>query len=237
MQYLGGKSRLARKIVSVLRERAPETVGVVEPFCGGGAVTEHLCAWRPTLASDLFPGLVDLLIAVKQGFRLPVDGVTPYEYQQLKRLALSGSTSPKVISAGFALSYSGKWFGGHAKVTHNDKADYAVYFNNWADRWSKLDQLWLQTADYRSYDFAAQQGTTFYLDPPYRGTEGYTTGTFNHHEFDAKCLQWRQAGARVFVSEFSSPFTEVWCNHRRVCVNNAIKHDKTCVDRLYEVLP
>ena len=36
MRYLGGKSRLAKKIVGVIKARAPETLGVCEPFMGGG---------------------------------------------------------------------------------------------------------------------------------------------------------------------------------------------------------
>jgi site-specific DNA-adenine methylase len=234
MQYLGGKSRLARKIVDVIRERAPETLGVIEPFCGGCAVTEKLCAWRPTLASDAFPGLVDMLVAVRQGLRLPVDGVTDQEYRACKALAAAGNRDPMIVAIGFGLSFGGKWYGGLTRPPTR----YAGHWNRWADRLAACRNLILQAADYRDYSNCAGPGVTFYCDPPYRGTEGYETGAFDSAAFDSQCLAWRRAGARVFVSEFEAPWTVVVEIPRTVAVDNSSGGvRKTCIDRLYEVEP
>jgi DNA adenine methylase len=239
MQYLGGKSRLARKIVDVLREKAPETIGVIEPFCGGCAVTEHLCAWRPTLAADAFPGLVGMLCAVRQGLRLPVEGVTDEQYAAFKAAAESGDRSPSTVAVGFGLSFGGKWFGGNARCVQGDpKREYARYWNSWADRFSRLQNLTLIEADYRNWTDLARPGVVFYCDPPYWQTEGYETGIFDHFKFDQICWLWRSRGARVFVSEYDTQWTEVWSHRRNRSISNQPGVPSVYVtDRLFEVLP
>jgi hypothetical protein len=70
MRYLGGKSKLARKIVARVLDLAPETRGFCEPFMGGGAVTLELAKHRPTLAGDGFRGLLNMYQALRQGLLL-----------------------------------------------------------------------------------------------------------------------------------------------------------------------
>lgn len=72
MRYLGGKSRLAAKIVGEIRKVCPPPIHVYEPFCGGAAVTREFAEQGYTVsASDLFPGLCDMHRASCAGFRLP----------------------------------------------------------------------------------------------------------------------------------------------------------------------
>ena len=51
-----------------------------------------------------------------------------------------------------------------------------------------------------------------YCDPPYQGTTGYKTGTFNHEEFFDWCRKMKAKGNSVFVSEYNAPddFELVW---------------------------
>ena len=242
MQYLGGKSRLAKKIVKVLQDLAPETLGVVEPFMGGGAVTEQLCKWRPTLASDGFRGLAGMYEAIRAGLRLDPEGVTDEQYQQLRDRALAGDRSPEVVAVGFGLSFGGKWYGGNRRVKHDGSRDSANYFNNWADRFCKLERLWIDECDYADRLAIARPGLLYYCDPPYAGTEGYSTGPFDHGAFYLFCRRCALAGARVFVSEYSMPdglAVEVASFRKDESLNRGIAGKgsaKYVEDRLFEVL-
>jgi site-specific DNA-adenine methylase len=56
MQYLGGKSRLAKKIVAILENlRTPGQV-YLEPFIGGGSVFSLMS--DPKIGSDLHEDLI-----------------------------------------------------------------------------------------------------------------------------------------------------------------------------------
>lgn len=239
MRYLGGKSRLARKIVDVIKQRAPETRGIIEPFCGGAAVTEYLCAWRPTLAADAFPGLAGMLDAVRQGLRLPIEGVTDAQYAALRDAARAGNHDPFTVAVGFGLSFGGRWFGGNARCIPGDpKEDYGRFFNAWADRLTTCSDLTLAEADYQEFADLAEPGTTIYCDPPYRATTGYATGYFDSDKFDQMCWFWRSKGARVFVSEFWTPWAVVGEFPRQINLDrNRGSVCKPCIDRLYEVDP
>lgn len=60
-------------------------------------------------------------------------------------------------------------------------------------------------------------GDVVYCDPPYRGTTGYKTGTFDHDAFDTWAEEQVTKGAQVFVSEFNAPphWEVVWENPER----------------------
>ena len=62
-----------------------------------------------------------------------------------------------------------------------------------------------------SYENLNFDGYLIYCDPPYQGTSGYKTGTFDHEKF----FDWGREQAKrniVFVSEYNAPddFIEVW---------------------------
>ena len=237
MRYLGGKYRLARKIVAEILRAAPETQGFCEPFMGGGAVTLELAKHRPTLAGDAGPGLLDLYRLVCTGWRVPAAGVSDSEYRFLRN-NLRGSGLAVVAAVGFGLSFGGKFFDGLARPS----ACYASQFNNWADRFCAQSGIHLRpeaTVDYTNWRQYAQPGVTFYADPPYAATEGYAlAGAWDAKTFFAEARLWRACGARVFISEFSAPFRCVAEFTRTVEVDNASgKPRKTCVDRLFEVDP
>jgi hypothetical protein len=72
-----------------------------------------------------------------------------------------------------------------------------------------------------------------YLDPPYDGTAGYSTGGFDSRAFWAWAQAQAENGVRVFVSEFNAPdgWVPVWSVKRTASLGPAGK--KVDVEHLY----
>ena len=226
MQYLGGKAKLAKEITRVILAREAERSILIEPFCGGCSITEQLAPhFACTLASDAHPDLVMMWDAVRQGW-LPPEELPEETYRALR----SAAPCPLRGFAGFACSFSGKWFGGYARCNRGD--DYTAAGRNSLKRKAPVLQSCVLTC--HEYDCAPIiPGAVMYLDPPYASTTGYSV-EFN----SAKFWQWagrcRAAGARVYVSEYEAP--DGWeCIWQRSYARNMRGADgvATACDRLY----
>ena len=68
----------------------------------------------------------------------------------------------------------------------------------------------------KSYSDYEPKNMLIYCDPPYRETEGYSTGEFNHELFWETMRKWSKNNC-VFISEDSAPsdFKVVWKRKKR----------------------
>lgn len=198
MQYLGGKSRIAKHIAPFLACSA-----LYEPFVGAFNIVP---AVRPKIAmcSDAHPGLIRLYQAVQAGWE-PPDTITEVEYD---RLRAARDDSPLGVFASFAASFGGKEWGGYARDATGRRdlaAEGAVAFRK------KIP--FIRAAHFRPLDFAELRpapGATVYCDPPYKDTTKYRTAAFDHEGFVSWCNQLAGWGCRVFVSEFQNPCPDRW---------------------------
>ncbi len=197
MRYLGGKTRLAKKIAAEILSRTTSRNIYLEPFVGGGSVFCKLAPhFQRAVASDVHPDLAMMWDAVSKGW-VPPKTMTKEQYDALR---YTGS-SPVRAFAGFAVSFGGKWFGGFAR---GDKRDFAAEgFRNVMAQVPVF--LGREVYNFSYEKFSPQAGTVVYCDPPYRGTTGYSTGDFDHDKFWTVCNKWVSNGARVFVSEYEAP--------------------------------
>jgi DNA adenine methylase len=205
MQYMGGKERIATPLAAALLRSARGRELLVEPFVGGGSTAARLApSFRAAMLTDAHEDLVLCWQAALCGWEPPAE-VPEDLYRELKE----APPSPLRGFAGFGCSFGGKWLGTYARG-----ADYAG-----AARRSLLRKVAalrrcptmdLFRADYRS--LAPGLGAVVYCDPPYRGTEGYSTGVFDSDEFWGIAAAWARAGAEVFVSEYEAPpgWTSIW---------------------------
>lgn len=224
MQYLGGKARIAEHIVPIILESRPKTV--VEPFCGSLWVSVELLKQDPNLvvyASDAHKDLVDMWIAVQQGWTPPVT-LSEEEYIQLK----NASSSPLRTFAGYGCSYGGKWFGGYARRPSLNSNFAKIAHGSVMRKAKYLDRVVFSYGDYRD----AGPGDVVYCDPPYLGTtKPGTANYFNHEEF----WVWvRQQKVPVYTSEFQAPedFSVVWEKEINLTMH-ATKTGSARVDRLF----
>ncbi len=230
MQYLGGKSRLAKQIAEIV---APQGLWW-EPFCGGLSVSVQLAKFGPGLVSDVNPALIALYQAVRGGWQ-PPETVSELDYQAARTLP---DSSPLKAFCGFGCSFGGKWFGGFAR--QNSPHNFAAA----AKRAVERDVAFLTDCDIECLSFFAiapvrSELTTIYADPPYAGTTGYSAvGVFDHKAFWGRCQEWAACGVRVLVSEYSCPIPAnvVWeRSHYAKCAGGT-KNDVN-VEKLFEVLP
>jgi DNA adenine methylase len=196
MQYLGGKHRIAKTLVGVMKPRGPW----LEPFFGGLHVTTELGrTGYHGIALDAQPALVFMVQALQEGW-LPPTSISEAEYKAAKLLP---DTDPLKAFCGFGCSFGGKWFGGYAR-----RGDY-----NFASACSRAllrQKASLPKVLFCNKDFLSLRAVTgfdlVYCDPPYEGTTPYTgTQAFSSTDFWCRCQDWANTGARVFVSEYSTP--------------------------------
>lgn len=234
MRYLGGKTRLAKRITQAIFDNTPKRDLYIEPMIGGGSVfTTTASNFKKAIGSDIHQDLMLMYQALQKGW-LPPDSLTEEEYQYLK----TQDPSPLRAFAGFGCSFGGKWFAGYARG--GDK-NYAG--QSYRNIMKQLPTLTLPTnvfqfRDYTSFTPEEVNGAVMYFDPPYQHTTSYKgTAPFNHTLFFDTCRLYHQQGATVFVSEFNTPedFTPVLEVQRPVGLGSS-KHNTsytTNTDRLF----
>lgn len=229
MQYLGGKTRIAKHIAAIINaNRDGRTVW--DAFCGGLSVSVALGG--RVVASDNNEALISTYKATKAGW-IPPDSVSEDDYHAAKSLP---DSDPLKAFIGFGCSFGGKWFGGYART--NPNRDYQQNYcllakNHIITNTSKLTET-------HHIDFLGVEprptSVILYLDPPYRGTTGYRY-TFDHDRFYERVLQWSRY-TDVFVSEYDLPIGVcVWSKSVGSTVSLQAKHveNGSRVERLYHV--
>ena len=195
MVYLGGKSRIAKKIANVILSRTTDRDVYLEPFVGGASVFVEMAPhFKRPIASDLHPDLIAMWQAVAKGWEPPY--ITKERYYELK----AGPVCAERGFAGFACSFSGKWWGGYAKPNSQGN-DYVKAAQRSVTKSRFPRAAFLHT----SYDYwtpAISKGVVVYADPPYADTTSYSTNAGDvWPTFD----KWAEQGAQVFVSEYKAP--------------------------------
>lgn len=242
MRYLGGKSKLASRIVDKLPLASSDVVW--EPFMGGAAVTTELLRRKTSdqtlVCTDNHVALVHLWQRVKAGWE-PADlGGVPLSDELYAEARALPDTDPYKAFIGFGCSFGGKWFGGNAKSAgRNHYAESRRNLLNTAEFLRSANNVQISIASFFDVlPVALKSRLLIYCDPPYADTEGYTTGDFDSSAFWCTCVSWARLGARVFVSEFFCPVkhSELLSISRKITV--AIGTGAaTKADKLFEVLP
>lgn len=229
MQYFGGKARIAKDIAAILNIYLQDgRWRYVEPFCGGLNVSQYINPARTRILLDFSLELITLYKAVQQGWT-PPESISEERYNELK--AQPEITAEKAF-AGFACSFSGKYFGGYAR--NNRGRNYAK------DGWNSLKRKFANLgpdAIFMQQNFleASWSGCVIYCDPPYSNTTGYkAAGAFDSDAFWQKVREL-SADNLIFVSEYSAPedFIEVWRKEVKLEIRDGKNQRKDRVEKLF----
>jgi len=212
MQYLGGKSRIADDISTIINTYSKDKV-FVSLFCGSCAVESKVIA-KKKICNDSHEYLIALLTAVQKGYE-PPDEITKEDYYRIKE----NKDENKALTGfvGFGCSFGGKWFGGYAK--NNKGTNYAKQSKNSLLKKMKTlkDNTYFTNLDYKQVEIPLD--SVVYCDPPYANTTGYSnSNTFNHQEF-WDYMRLLSQNNLVFISEINAPedFIPIWKkNFKRV---------------------
>ena len=222
MQYLGGKSRLAKEIAEIVNtERGDRPFW--DPFCGGLSVSVALAKGGPGVVSDVNPALIALYSAVRDGWN-PPETLTEEEYRAARRLP---DTDPIKAFAGFGCSFGGRWFQGYARGAGN--------YARAASRSLRRDLAALPGCRIVCHSFLDETprplDLVIYCDPPYAGTKPYEGAPrFDHALFWSRVQGWERAGVPCFVSEYACPIPHrvVWSKTHKSSVRREGPHlDRT----------
>jgi DNA adenine methylase len=226
MQYLGGKTRIAKELGPYLAARLEGRV-LVEPFCGALNIT--VTQTGPRIAADANPYLFMLYSALRAGWS-PPEVLSEEGWCEIRRHM--DVSDPLTAFAGFGCSFGGKWFAGYAGRSGRNYAGEAA--RSLRRKMIACEEVTFALADYRDWSFGEQH--LVYCDPPYAGTTGYgAVGHFDSGAFWARTREWARRGATVFVSEYSAPAGTrcVWEKAVRTDMHGAGRSGR--VERLFEV--
>lgn len=167
MQYLGGKSRLGKRIVqAILDDLGVRRVSLAVDLCSGaGGVTHRLADVSDrVIAVEAHPGLVALHKAVQAGW-VPPEHVSEEVYKASFKVDWS---DPLATFMGFGCSFSGLWRKSFARNNRGD--NYARQTG------ASLVQRRRENVDHihgSALTWACADAEIVYCDPPYEGTTGY----------------------------------------------------------------
>ena len=225
MQYMGGKSRIARKIGEVIinevsrwkvknKQRNIESNieipqrerEFISLFCGSCAVESKVAEhFDKVTLNDSHEYLIEMFKGVQNGYELP-ENITEEQYKYIK----SHKDENKVLSGfvGFGCSFGGKWFGGYARNKTN--TNYAAQ----SKRSLLKDMNTLYNADFICKDYQdveLSQNCIIYADPPYNNTTGYGKEKFDSAEFWEYAREVSKTHL-MFISEQEAPedFVSIW---------------------------
>jgi DNA adenine methylase len=233
MQYLGGKGRMAAALAEVVLSHVPPAhrIELLEPFLGGANSFEALAPhFQKTYVGDAHPDLVLMWQAIANGWS-PPEFVTEDQYNALR------NATPSALRGfvGFGCSFGGKWFGGYARG-----APGRNYAQGSARAVSRIRALLKNVACIANVPFTAWPivpGVVLYCDPPYAGTTGYATGSFDHAAFWRRMREWSDAGSYVFVSEESGPAELCVWEHQKTMSVGVGNEKRARAEKLFYLPP
>lgn len=208
-RYLGGKTRIARRLVESMKPELSQSRRFVDAMCGMLSVTVEVEGLAPVrLANDACRPLITLLERWREGWRPPTE-IDERIYNE-HRDGVRDPLDPMTAFLAFGCSYSGAWWNGWARPTRpRPKVPHGEVFADAARR--SLDRKLARCRDveFSCKDFSAldvDRGDLVYFDPEYRGTRrfDYYTEPFPYDAFVSHASALAQAGIVVFVSEYES---------------------------------
>ena len=209
MQYMGGKTRIAKRLSAAILENSESRKYYLEPFVGSCAVfKENVPHFEWSVAGDAQPDLIEMWNA------LVFDGWTPpgdLSNEEWRSLRDEQEPSALRAFAGFNCSYAGRFFEGYArdrtgKTNFADKGRRGLLLDRDAIRQGNIGRFRNWTYD----RWEPRPGTVIYCDPPYAGTKTYSSKRarvpeFNHTSFWERVREWERRGCEVFISEYEAP--------------------------------
>ena len=197
MKFVGSKRRIAKKIIPFLKKVHIPNARYIEPFVGGGNMIQAV-PFENRYGSDTDRYIIAYLEAIRDGW-VPPGELTKEEYIYIK-----GNRDlflPEVVGfVGYACSFGAKFFGGYAQ---GDDRNFAEEGQRNAIKQAPLLQgVKLKQCTYDNLFYPTD--TTVYMDPPYEGTLGYQSGSFDHQHFWNLATDISEV-CSVFVSEYKAP--------------------------------
>ena len=227
MKYMGSKNRIAKHLLPImLAECEKHNINKwVEPFVGGANMIDKVPDTFERVGYDLNDHVIHALIGIRDKVDTFPCSLNEYEYNRLKGLPPCNLSSWIRI----ACSYGGI-FESKLAADKIGLRNYAAEAKRNALKQSpKIQNVQFICDSYENLNFT---NALIYCDPPYQGTSGYKTGSFDHDKFFEWCREQAKNNI-VFVSEYNAPddFECVWqgkiktnfASQRKTATHNAVE--------------
>ena len=224
MQYVGSKNRLSKELAPIIQSYITnDTVAYIEPFVGGANMIDKI-KHHKKIGSDIHKELIALLNHTKENPNLFPNTVSEETYKHVKNNT-NEYEDWFVGLVGFTGSFGAKYFGGYAKGFKADKTTPRNYsneaINNLKKQSPNIQDVDFKVASFLEYNPNDYKDCVFYLDPPYRNTLKYSTGSFPYEEFDNWAIELAKNNT-VLISEYNMPennFECIWMKDVKVAVS------------------
>ena len=236
MQYVGSKNRLSKELAPIIQSYiTDETVAYIEPFVGGANMIDKI-KHHNKIGSDLHKELIELLKYTRDNYKDLPDTFSEEEYTRVK--ANRDMFEPWYVGlVGFCGAFGSNYMGSFARRSNGDDVP-AQAIRNLVKQAPNLQGITFECKSFLEYNPNYYNNCVFYLDPPYRGTFGYSTGKFPHDEFDKWTIELAKNNT-VLISEYNMPedkFECIWSKDVKVGISGQgnIKNKKR-VEKLFKV--
>lgn len=193
MRYLGGKTKIGKRIAHYLNSLRDDNQMYYEPFVGACGVFQHMA--NPKEGSDSSKDLMLMFNALLNGWVPPVH-ISKDMYTKLKKFP----PSPLRSFVGFGCSFGGNWFSGYADGSRNFAREA---HNSLIAMLPRIKGATFHHRDYRRCEF--EPGSLVYCDPPYAYNIGYgAAGELDIPVFWDKVREW-SLNSTVLVSSYDAP--------------------------------
>lgn len=211
MRYVGGKSRIAKPISTIINsaftEEEKRKRDFVSLFCGGGAIEAKIEGFKSLTCNDIHPYLIAMFQEWQAGRKFP-DEISEEEYAYIR----THKDEDKALTGlvGFGCSFGGKFFGGYGRSGYGRSCLSETRRSLTKEFDGSLQNARFICQDYR--EVYLPEHCVIYCDPPYKGTTHYR----GVERFDSEAF-WnymRKISAEhvVFISELNAPddFVAIW---------------------------
>ena len=202
MKYMGSKTRIANKIIPLMKIDGL----FYDVCCGGGNMIDKVKGQRIGIDIDKYA------IAALELIRDNVESL-PKNRIEADEIMYAGMKNSLDVAMkgyyGFNLSYCGKWFGGYRRDSIGKRDYINEAYRNSVKQSKNLQGVKFICADYEDIDYDIN--SVIYCDPPYASTTKYKS-SFDHIRFWNWARGMSLRGYRVFVSEYTAPedFIPIW---------------------------
>lgn len=235
MRYMGGKSRIAKKILPLILANREAGQAFYDVCCGGANIIDKVSE-SPKFAVDNDLYLIAALELIRDNPSfLPKSKaeISESDYKYVR-------DNPQLVDRGvrgyygYALSYGAKWFGGWSRDRQGNRDHVAEAYRNAQKQSPKLQNVTFICADFDKVNYLPN--SIIYLDPPYFGTTKYKNA-FPHHYFWKWCREMSEQGHQVFVSEYQapSPFVSIWSKEIASSLTQNTGHKKG-IEQLFTIV-
>ena len=232
MKYMGSKNRIAKYIVPILEKACHdnECEIFIDACCGGCNLIDKIDPIIPRYANDYNEFLIEMWKGLQKGVSYPTE--IDKSLYNTARDAFNGKENIMNLSKdmlgwiGFMASYNGRFFDGgysghNVEVKGGKNRDYITEnINNINTQLKNLEGV--KFSNKSLFDLNPTKKSLIYFDIPYKNTKQYSISKdFDYESFYEKCIELKEQGHIVFVSEYRMPsdFRCVWSKEIKTHMN------------------